>query len=246
MNIVIPGSEIPEWFSHQSVGAKVYMKVPSHLYNDCIGMAVCAVYCHMNWNGCILFWSLIVKGNQKNLGQLPSYIDIQKKLLDHLWLIYVTPEIFNEELMISVWECDANGFCQIGIRFKPTDDNVEVKKCRFCMVYKKNIEDLIETTAQCSNNSIIPYEGLDVPHHNFYNLTVVAEGKKVKQSCNDYDGAGPSGEGSSNDAPHPKRIERLLEFMDLGNSDGEESSEFKECDEELGDWQKSSESDLEG
>ena len=38
----------------------------------------------------------------------------------------------------------------------------------------------------------------------------------------------------------------LKDSQDLGNSDGEESSEFKECDEELSDWQESSESDREG
>ncbi|XP_050273670.1 disease resistance protein RUN1-like isoform X2 [Quercus robur] len=31
-DIVIPGSEIPEWFSHQRVGNEVKIKLPSHLY----------------------------------------------------------------------------------------------------------------------------------------------------------------------------------------------------------------------
>uniref|UniRef100_A0A2N9GFH7 TIR domain-containing protein n=1 Tax=Fagus sylvatica TaxID=28930 RepID=A0A2N9GFH7_FAGSY len=58
------------------------------------------------------------------------------------------------------------------------------------------------------------------------------KGNKVKRRRDEYDGAGPSGEGSSNDIPHPKRIERPTEF---GNSDSEESSEYKDCDEELSD-----------
>ena len=44
----------------------------------------------------------------------------------------------------------------------------------------------------------------------------------------------------ANNKRHPKRIERLTEFMAHSNSDYEESSEYKECREEL------SESDLEG
>ena len=52
--------------------------------------------------------------------------------------------------------------------------------------------------------------------------------------------------GSSNYEPHPKRIERLIDFMAQGNSNCEESSEYKECAEVLGDWQESNESDLEG
>uniref|UniRef100_A0A2N9GNB1 TIR domain-containing protein n=1 Tax=Fagus sylvatica TaxID=28930 RepID=A0A2N9GNB1_FAGSY len=123
-----------------------------------------------------------------------------------------------------------------------SSSNLKVKKCGIRMVYKKDIEDHNRITAQCNNN-ITPYEGMDVPHHNFDNSTVVVETNKAKRSR---DEAGPSGQGSSNDVPHPKRIERLTEFMAQGNSDGEESSEFKECREELSDWQESSESDLEG
>uniref|UniRef100_A0A2N9GGH9 NB-ARC domain-containing protein n=1 Tax=Fagus sylvatica TaxID=28930 RepID=A0A2N9GGH9_FAGSY len=171
MIIVIPGSEIPEWFSHQSMG----------------------------------------------------------------------PEISEIRFSKSLVEYDANGFCQIGIRFEidyPGKETFrsskEVKKCGFRLLYKKDIEDPIPTTAQCSNNNITPYEGLDVPHHNFNNWTVLTEGNKVKRSRDEYDGAGPSGEGSSNDVPHPKRIERPTEF---GNSDSEESSEYKDCDEELSDVQ---------
>ena len=73
------------------------------------------------------------------------------------------------------------------------------------MVYKKDIEELNRTMAQSSNTNIIPYEDLDVLHHNFDNSAVVVEGK-AKRIRDDYDGTWPSGEGSSNDVPHPKRI----------------------------------------
>ena len=70
------------------------------------------------------------------------------------------------------------------------------------MVYKKDIEDL-----------------------NFDNsMAAAAEGYKAKRTRDDYDGAG-----SSNYEPHPKRIDRLTDFM------AEVSSEYKECAEELGD-----------
>jgi hypothetical protein len=77
---------------------------------------------------------------------------------------------------------------------------------------------------------------LDIPHHNFENSTVLTEDKKVKRRHDEYDGARPSGEGSSNDVPHPKRIERPTEF---GNSDSEESSEYKDCDEKLSETKES-------
>ena len=89
--------------------------------------------------------------------------------------------------------------------------------------------------AERSNNSITSYKGLDVPHHIFDNSVAAVEGFKAKQTRDDYDEVG-----SSNNEPHPKSIERLPEIMAHSNSDCEESSEYKECREEL------SESDLEG
>ena len=75
----------------------------------------------------------------------------------------------------------------------------EVKRCRFRTVYKKDIEDVNRSMAQCSNNSTIPYQGLDVFHHKFGN---------AKRTHDDHVGVGPNGEGSSNDVPHPTRIVR--------------------------------------
>uniref|UniRef100_A0A2N9HCR1 TIR domain-containing protein n=1 Tax=Fagus sylvatica TaxID=28930 RepID=A0A2N9HCR1_FAGSY len=88
---------------------------------------------------------------------------------------------------------------------------------------------------------VIP--GSEIPE--WFTHQMAAEGNKIKRSRDDYDGAGPSGEGSSNDIPNPKRIERLTESMAYGNSDSKESIEFKDCYEEQSDWQKSSESDRE-
>ena len=58
-------------------------------------------------------------------------------------------------------------------------------------------------------------------------LREAAEGYEAKRTREDYDGAG-----SSNDKPHPKRIARRLEIMSHGNSDCEESSEYKDCSED--------------
>jgi hypothetical protein len=121
----------------------------------------------------------------------------------------LSPSYYNENDIKLLWECDANGFTQIGIKVDTRGPGLEVKKLDLCMVYKKDIEDLNRITAQCSNNNITPYDGINVLHHNFDNSMVAVEGNKIKRSRDEYDGTGPSGEGSSNDVPHAKRIERL-------------------------------------
>ena len=217
--MVIPGSEFLEWFSHQSRGTEVHIKEPSsHLCNEWMGIAVSVVFCYnphqfdysisflnrrqTHYRGSILCW-LIVNG--KKMSPAASTVTIGV-LSDHNWLLYFLPQYRQKDIK-SLWERDVNGFGEIGIRIKT--HSLEVKKCGLRMVYKKDIEDLNGTMAQSSNNSIIPYEGLDIPYHNSDNSTVVTVGNKAKRNRDDFDGAGPNGEGSSNDIPNPKRIERF-------------------------------------
>ena len=76
-----------------------------------------------------------------------------------------------------MWECGANGFREIGIKIDDANSSF-VKKCGLRVVYKKDIEDISRTMDQCSNNNIIPYKGLDIPHHYFNNSAMVVEGNQ--------------------------------------------------------------------
>ena len=120
------------------------------------------------------------------------------------------------------------------LKYRQPDRCMVTAGC-FSWVVQYPIEDFNQTMAERSNNSITPYKGLDVPYHIFKNSMAAVEGYKAKQTHDDNDEVG-----SSNNEPHPKRIERLPEIMAHSNSDCEESSEYKECREER------SESDLEG
>jgi hypothetical protein len=188
--------------------------------NDVMGFAVCAVFCSDGISYKDINWCFIVNGKEIVIG---SRVDITTIASDHILLSYSSTTDLGDEFLKSLVEYDANGFCQIGIRFqileynewKTLGSSKEVKKCGVRLLYKKDIEDPIPTDSDSDS-------------------TLVTEGNKVKRRRDEYDGAGPSGEGCSNDVPHPKRIERPTEF---GNSDSEESSEYKDCDEELSDVQ---------
>ena len=168
-DVVFPGSEMPEWFSHHCIGNEVNIMEPfSHLCNDWIGIAVCVVFCpfvcHPMYNGPVKFR---LRANGKDMsfggikGRCSSYYidDAMFALSDHIWLLYLLPQLIWEEDRKSLWECDANGFCEIGIKIDDTYSSL-VKKCGLRVVYKKDIEDLNSNVVQHSNNSIIPYEGL--------------------------------------------------------------------------------------
>ena len=185
----------------------------SHLCNDFKGIAVCAVF------GCATFktfinWRFIVNGKEISSPDLPdpraNCITIAS---DHILLSYSSTTDLNVRFSKSLVEDDANGLCQIGIRFEigarytgsDSDSGKIVKKCGVRLLYEKD---------------------MDLDSDSDSKSTLVKEDNKVKRRRDEYDGAGPSGEGSSNDVPHPKRIERPTEF---GNSDFEESSDVMCC-----------------
>ncbi|KAK4591192.1 hypothetical protein RGQ29_021405 [Quercus rubra] len=212
-DMIIPGSVIPKWFIHQSIGAEVNIKVlPSHFCDEWMGIAICALSSsHM------LSYQLIANGEVRSTRVIPPFTIVA--LSDHIWLCYLLPQYYMEDIIKLLNECEANALSQIGIKIIPLDSGTKVKKCGLRMVYKKDIEELNRTMTRSNNTSIIPYEDFDAFRHNFNNSAVVAEGKKAKQICDDYDVAEPSGDGSSNDVPH-------------GNSDCEE---YFECGKEISD-----------
>uniref|UniRef100_A0A2N9GZI3 C-JID domain-containing protein n=1 Tax=Fagus sylvatica TaxID=28930 RepID=A0A2N9GZI3_FAGSY len=194
------------------MGPEVNIKLHySHLCNDFMGIALCAVLCSNGTPCKDIRWIFIANGKEIRNPRVGTNIIAS----DHILISYSSTIDLGDEFSQSLVEYDANGFCHIGIRFGSFDLGIEVKKCGVRLLYKKDIEDHIPTDSDSDS-------------------TLVTEGNKVKRRRDEYDGVGPSGEGSSNDVPHPKRIERPTEF---GNSDSEESSEYKDCDEELSDVQ---------
>nr|XP_023919224.1 TMV resistance protein N-like [Quercus suber] len=175
--IIIPGSEIPKWFRHQSVGTSVNLQVPSDKLK---GVAVCAVFvlrqhhplhqlpsgdendlgyifthrlqCYLKANG---YESKSISHRfhfSEQFGKIESY---------HLYLGYVPYASFDPKLKENWSQVDANGLGQIEIGFKTAGPGLEVTKCGVRWVYEQDIEDLNQTMRGCSSNStcsITPYE----------------------------------------------------------------------------------------
>ena len=137
-SVFFPGSEMPEWFSHQCIGDEVNIMEPfSHLRNDWIGIAVCVVFCSLPCRQIQskypISCSLTVNGNVFNT--TPGHMVV---LSDHIDLFYLLPQFFmDEEHRKSLWECDANGFCKIGIKITKGSLGL-VKKCGLHVIYKKD------------------------------------------------------------------------------------------------------------
>ena len=231
----IPGSEIPNWFSHQKVGASMNLQVPSDLFYKCMGIYVCAVHvfrqhhpldqfalymlrCSVEVNGVQLDGGSLLLFEGGKFGKIESH---------HRYLKYLS--FSQEECIDALSQSDANGFIQIEIKFEPIgpglEVGLEVTKCGAHLVYE---EDLNQTMGGCS---ITPYED-DVDDS--------AKDSIIKRSRDEDELAGPL---NSNDVdvPHPKRIRQFLPNLierfipPLGNWIGNSSTQGQGnsgCEEE--------------
>ncbi|XP_075636243.1 TMV resistance protein N-like [Castanea sativa] len=216
-NFLIPGSEIPKWFSHQS--ERDSMKL--HGSSDFMGIAVCVVFvirphlslcqppsefyrpthwidliCYVNGSKILDDFGVSLS---EQFGKIDSY---------HLWIKYF-PFKRKRDKELS----------QIDIRISTMGPGLEVAKCGAHLVYEKDIDDLKQNIPGSSSCSITPFED---------NLDDSAKDTKIKQNCDDFDGdgAGPSGEGTSNevDDAQPKRIGSLCtQGQGDSNCEGKES-----------------------
>ena len=164
---------------------------------------MCAVSMpYLNFRGCL---GCVILSNEHRVSPFyVAYCPIFGKLKsDHLWMSYIPSQAFSENQIAVLGQIDENGFLQMGVRFGWDTPNTCFHQVGFRVEYEQDMEDIREMlSTQSSNNTCnTPYKGLDV-HHNS------TEGIKLKRSCDEYEGAGASGEGSSNDVPHLKRIER--------------------------------------
>ncbi|KAM1348131.1 hypothetical protein FF1_002411 [Malus domestica] len=130
--IVMPGKEIPGWFTHQRMGPEVTVDLtPQWRDNKWMGYALCAVFkvCGSGWE---LSGVLEVNGKEEYPAPLLSS-DVQP-VSDHIWLLYVSRGIsFGTE-----WQNSCN---QLKFNFKSSGPCL-VKSCGTRLVYESDVEEL--------------------------------------------------------------------------------------------------------
>ncbi|XP_040368554.1 TMV resistance protein N [Rosa chinensis] len=176
--IVIPGSNIPEWFSHQSVGCSLSVSLPVHWNNSrFLGFALCAVFvlhehhpvdelyidefrtfnathhlvCCLKLNG----RELEVYGRQPAFRFSEEFCQVKS---DHLWLFYVSRDkYFGTEW----WH---NSCSQFEFLFETRGPGLKVKECGVRLIYDQDVQELNKTTPQ-SSSGMSPYEDISISFH---------------------------------------------------------------------------------
>ncbi|XP_052483269.1 disease resistance-like protein DSC1 [Gossypium raimondii] len=176
VDIMMPGSEIPEWFSQQKSDSSIKIPLPINLRKDSqwIGVACCCIFVDngasrnkmLYCDGSIfrgrncrrIFWSLGWVGR--------SFHKLIMK--DHLFLRYfLRDELYPISLEDKYGDCETNNLwtadCldQTGdklqlcfnSKFEPNDRCVKVKKCGVRIVYEKDLEEMKELQCHTTQSS---------------------------------------------------------------------------------------------
>ncbi|KAH9782176.1 ADP-ribosyl cyclase/cyclic ADP-ribose hydrolase [Citrus sinensis] len=214
-SIVVPGSEIPEWFMYQNEGSSITVTRPSYLYNmnKVVGYAICCVFhvskhstgtylwrsysqveLHCSMDGSNVSHFIRSRGNFGHAGS------------DHLWLFYLSrQECYNDK-----WHFESNhfklSFIEEGLYGRGTDLNV--KRYGFHPVYMHEVEELDQATKQWTH--FTSYNLYESPHDFVGSNMEVAT--TSKQSLADNAGtteASGSGCCDEDEEPPPKRFRQF-------------------------------------
>ncbi|XP_050900152.1 disease resistance protein RUN1 [Lathyrus oleraceus] len=167
ITIVIPKTQIPKWFSKQSVGSSISID-PSSIMHDknLIGIACCLTF--------------VAHDNPTNLKEeLSPYIGLGFKLtqsgiyriipihfekdlvtvdLDHLLLIFFSREEFIDLVSRATdgWD-DISGIELSATVGQPFGLHLEVKNCGYRWIFKEDLEELNPQKMYKGNSSVQPY-----------------------------------------------------------------------------------------
>ncbi|XVF04217.1 hypothetical protein REPUB_Repub05bG0063300 [Reevesia pubescens] len=206
-HMVLPGSEVPEWFSHQREGSSIKIPLPPNIQIDSrwMGVAFCCVFAPASINGKIIRCNAFRHcRNSEEVGFKIfafAFIYSRKKVLqimnDHLWLLYAS----REQIFDKYGETEnllTNQEYEIELLIQP-----KVKKCRIQIVYEKDLEEMEQIYIQDQQHSNSNFDDSDGS---------IVNGSIVKRKRNIYEEAAGSSD-SAEDRPQPKRLENFLDFI---------------------------------
>lgn len=152
MNIFLPRSEVPEWFSHQSMGTSVYFELPLLPDSKIQKLAVCAVYAadteaqenHIDTE----VDSPLANVSNKTIGlewrYRPTFSHIPITSQDHMWVGHIPYTEFESRLQL-----ESGDQVEVSIEIEPP---IQVKKCGIHLVYGPD-----EKGSQSGDKAVIQY-----------------------------------------------------------------------------------------
>ncbi|XP_024043074.1 disease resistance-like protein DSC1 [Citrus clementina] len=132
--LILPGSEIPEWFSNQNSGSEITLQLPRHCCQNLIGFALCVVlvWCDPEWSGFNIDFRYSFE-----MTTLSGRKHVRRRCFKTLWFVYPMTKI--DHVVLGFNPCGNVGF--------PDDNHLttvsfdffsifnKVSRCGVCPVY---------------------------------------------------------------------------------------------------------------
>ncbi|KAG4123250.1 hypothetical protein ERO13_D11G315614v2 [Gossypium hirsutum] len=226
-DIMMPGSEIPEWFSQKKSDSSIKIPLPLNLRKDSqwIGVAWCCIFVNNDasrddeYIGCK--GSIFRGRNCRRIYWRSQWVgrSSHKPIMkDHLFLRYFPrDQLYPICLEDKYGDCETNNLwttdCldQIGDELElsfnaelgPNSRCVKVKKCGVRIVYEKDLEEMKEL--QCHTTPSSPkFE--HIHQHSAHNHESVGSTSHMKRKRNIY-------EETEEEEPQPKRMQNIFNFV---------------------------------
>ncbi|KAK8633489.1 hypothetical protein V6N13_014334 [Hibiscus sabdariffa] len=180
-DVIIPGSEIPRWFSHQSVESSIKILLPLNIQNDSqwMGVAFCCIFANGDASGDEDIDCKVVIRCRETRHLYDGGLVLGKEYNqpiknNHLFLRYLPrvrlyPRSLEKECgeseteNISTPDCSNQEFDELELSFTyhAHGKSAEVKKCGVRIVYEKDYEDAQLITEQYCNQSTAQLEDMN-------------------------------------------------------------------------------------
>ncbi|TYG47741.1 hypothetical protein ES288_D11G364900v1 [Gossypium darwinii] len=205
-DIMMPGSEIPEWFSQQKSDSSIKIPVPKD--SQWIGVACCCIFVNNDASrddehiGCGAF---IYCRNSKEASCNGAIFRGRNRIqIDGSgWMV---GKRYNEPIMKDhlFLHCLDQKWDELEVSFAhPIESSVKVNKCGVRIVHERDLEEIKEL--QCHTTQSSPnFE--HIHQHSAHNDGSTDSTSHIKRKANIYDEAEEEG-------PQPKRMQKFFNFM---------------------------------